>query len=111
MFKVVALYQNIQDQTKFKEYYETEVLPAFFQVEGVIRIKLTSLLPGVQPFPEEMKGIQLMIETYFESREVVGKFLNSAKGAKFLSKIINYDSGEVGLFISNEKVFEKGDNI
>lgn len=105
MIKTVGIYRNIQDPKAFEEYYITNVMPRLLRFPGVIRMKITSLQSVTQTQPKGMEGIQLIIETYYQSQDVLEELINTAEGQEIIRLITNNPVGELASFFGKEKVF------
>lgn len=105
MVKTVGIYKDIKDPEKFEKYYIQNVMPRLLQFPGVIRMKITSLRSAVSEQPKEFEGIHLIIETYYQSQEVLEKLMNSPEGQEIIRLITNNPNGKLGSFFGKEKIF------
>ncbi|SHE69302.1 conserved hypothetical protein [Seinonella peptonophila] len=105
MYKTVGVYRNIKDVKAFEEYYVNEVMPRFLRLPGVIRMEITSLFDVTEQQPNGMENIQLLVETYYESKKAVQYVLSSSIGKDIAKKIMENPTGEVASFVGREKVF------
>lgn len=105
MVKTVGIYKNIKDPESFEQYYIKNVLPRLLQFPGVIRMKITSLKSITDQQPEGLEKVQLIIETYYQSQEVIEDLLTTPEGQEIIRLITNNPNGELGSFFGREKIF------
>jgi len=105
MVKTVGIYKDIKDPDAFEKYYIQNVMPRLLQHPGVIRMRITSLRNAVNPQQEDFEGIQLIIETYYQSHEVLEELMNSPEGEEIIRLITNNPNGKLGSFFGKEKIF------
>lgn len=105
MVKTVGIYKNIKDINSFERYYIDKVMPKLLQFPGVIRMRITSLKNATNEQPEGLDNVQLIIETYYQSQDVLEELLQSPDGQEIIQLITNNPTGDVGSFFGKEKIF------
>lgn len=87
MNKTITMFKNIKDLNSFLNFYLNEILPILHTLPGILysdMIKTEQISPEV---PEQITGIQVIIETYFESKEALVHMLESEIGMLVMKKI------------------------
>lgn len=103
MFKTVGIYKDLEDPEEFQKYYMNEIMPRMLTLPGVVKMKITSLKntnPNEQP--PELRGIQLIIETYYESPHFIKNNAMTPKGKKLIQLFSHNYRENMGAFIASE---------
>lgn len=87
MIKTITMFRRVENIEELLNYYIREIFPLLHTIPGVIYsdiIKLESMSPD---FPEEIGGIEVVMETYFESQQALTNMLESSEGMEVMKKI------------------------
>lgn len=104
MVKVINIFRKIENLDSFEEHFFSDLLPAILNSPGILGIKVTSIKPMSQELSQDVEGIQLIIENYYESQEAIDKTVHSEIG----QQLMEYASklpGELSVFVGQEKIF------
>lgn len=103
--KIVDIYSGISDPETFESYYRNEIAPIFLSFDGVNAIRLNQLQHAAEHQPEELKDIQLIVETFYESFDHMRSIFASPRGKK-LSQMLNHNQyRKLVSYIGTEKTF------
>lgn len=103
MIKTVSIYTDIEDVEKFQKTYMEEIMPKVLELPGVIKMNVTSLImQNPEDQPEKLRGVQFIIETYYESLEVVHEIAYSSTGQELLQLLSDKFKGHMGGFFGKE---------
>lgn len=73
------------------------------QAPGVSHVNITSVMPMSQENVEEYAGMQVIIETHYESYDYLRDTINSELGQKIIVAASQIPSGKISLFMGKEK--------
>jgi uncharacterized protein (TIGR02118 family) len=101
MIKVFGIYKNIKDMNAFLKFYTNLLIPKINKLPGVIGsniIKVSSISPEVS---QELDGIEMIFETYYESMEAATQVLSSPEGLEISRLLEENGNGELYIYLGN----------
>lgn len=102
MIKSIAVYKGITDMEEFIKHLHENICSRFLQFPGVIGMNITKVQEMDSKVPQDFQGMQIIIETYFESPQVVDNVFHTKQGAEILQQIHNVPSGSMSVFFGEE---------
>lgn len=108
MIKLIGIFRKIEDMEAFKEQFFRDWLPKMLQVSGVIGVKISTMLPMSSNLAQDVEGIQLVIESCFESKEAIDRIVYSGV-AQSLLETVSQLPGELSVYIGQEKTYSLAD--
>jgi hypothetical protein len=109
MFKTVTIFKNIKDMVAFQKHYVENLFPGLNNVPGITHTDVISLFQSSPVVSEELKGIQLLIETHFESEEIMNSYLVSQEAQDLMIIANQYSDCELYFFLGKGKRFHHTD--
>jgi hypothetical protein len=96
MIKTTTFYRNIEDPDSFQAFYDS-IFPEIHQFPGIIETKITRI------YDENEDGIQLILDTLFESEAAMHRVLATPKAAELMNKVNNSFVADFYWFITQEQ--------
>ncbi|MCH5585099.1 hypothetical protein MK805_08960 [Shimazuella sp. AN120528] len=99
MYKTIAIFKNIEDLGTFHSQYLELLLPRINNLPGSICTDITTvstLMTG-----DELGELQYMVETHFESLEIMNEVLSSPKISQFLTRWLEETPADISYFTGN----------
>lgn len=87
MHKTITMFRKVKDLNELINFYLQEIFPLLHQLPGILYSDVIPIQPMSPDFPEDLEGIQVMMETYFESQEALVNMVESEEGLAVLQKI------------------------
>ena len=103
MIKSIAIYRNIVDFNAFLRHLYSQILPKFLDFPGVKGTNVTRLYEMNTQVKQDIQGVQIYIEVWYDSMEVIDQIFNTPEGHKILDSIYNVPSGDLSVFIGEER--------
>lgn len=76
LIKTVSIYRNVDNPELFEKFYIKVVFPRLHKIPGVLYTDVTKVvLVSEEKVSENFKGTELILETYFESYQVLESIL------------------------------------
>lgn len=101
MIKSISMFSEVEDLEEFEEFYVKNVCKAHLSLPGVLSVKISSVHQTTEA-SQKYNGVQVMIETYYESPEIMHQILQSDDAQKIFEMVSNLPSGNMSSFFSNE---------
>lgn len=108
MVKTYNIIRKVEDSTEFEEFFLGKVLPLIFKTKSR-QVKVTKVVPLMKKQDEMLEGIQYIIESYYDSLEVVDETVHSEEGLEVM-KASSQMPGELSVFIAQEKFIQSPKN-
>ncbi|WP_028776466.1 hypothetical protein [Shimazuella kribbensis] len=105
MIKTLTIFKNIEDLNALLKFYTEEVYPAIHKIPGIICTDLTSISHISPDISKELNGIELIMETHFESEEAMQRLVFSDLGNGIMMKTTQVTPCEVSVLMGKEKRF------
>lgn len=105
MIRLLSIFRNIKDVKKVLNFYTEEIFPILHQLPGVIGTDLHSVSEVSQEFPQELDGVQLIFETYFETYEIFAEMLVSSEGIEIMNLMEKNKIGDYYIYWTKVKRF------
>ncbi|MBD1373616.1 EthD family reductase [Hazenella sp. IB182357] len=107
MIKTTALYKDISNQEEFIQFYTETFLPHLMSVPGVVKVKMTRLVPS--PFENKISENEaqyfLQCETYYESAEAFEQALKTPEGIEAAQCILEVASHFMTTYVGDETTY------
>lgn len=87
MIKTITMFKKVKDLESLLNYYINDILPILHSIPGVLYTDIVKVQEMSSDCPEDIEGIQVIMETFFESQEAVAKMLESPSGMAIMKKI------------------------
>lgn len=87
MIKTITIFKKVKDFDALLNYYLNDIFPILQTVPGVFYTDIIKVEQMSPDCPEELKDLQIIMETYFESQVALGNMLESDKGMEIMKKI------------------------
>lgn len=87
MVKTITMFRKVKDFDALLNYYINDIFSILHTVPGVLYSDIIKVQEMSPDCPEDLEGIQVIMETYFESQEALSKMLESAAGMAIMQKI------------------------
>ncbi len=104
MVKVYYIFREIDDLADFKENFFRTLLPMMLQAPGSLGVKITTMLPMSSDMSQDVKGVQMVAESIFETQVAVDQVVTSQVGQK-LMETANQLPGELSIYMGEEKTY------
>lgn len=101
MVKTFNIIRKVDDPNSFEAYFIENILPFIFKTAS-IQVKVTKVIPLSRTKGQSIEGIQFIIESYYESLEVIDQTVHSKAGHELMEKS-TIMPGELSVFIGQEK--------
>jgi hypothetical protein len=105
MIKSVTIFKNIGDLNALLRFYAEEIFPTIHELPGVICTDITSISQVSPDIAQDLDGIEVIMETHFESKEAMDKLIFSSTGSDLMIRATQVTPCEVSFFIGREKRF------
>jgi hypothetical protein len=107
MIKSITVFKNIEDVNALLKHYVEVIFPIMHKIPGVIGTVVTSVTQVTPDVAQDLDGVQLIMETHFESEEAMNALVFSTEGHD-LMKIAGISTPcELSFFTGKEKRFSK----
>jgi hypothetical protein len=113
MVKLITVFKNIGDLDALLKHYTEEIYPVIHKMPGIICTDVTIISHISPDISKELRGIELIMETHFESEEVIQGLIFSDLGSEIMTRATKVTPCEVSLFTGKVKRFtgEMTDNL
>lgn len=101
MIKSISVFSDIEDIQVFEDFFVKKICSILLPIPGVLHINVSSIFPTTEA-EQKYNGIQLIIETYWESQEIMHQILQSPDGQKLLELVSDLPSGNLSSFFGKE---------
>jgi hypothetical protein len=106
MIKSVIVYKNVENSDTFKQYYLNEILPRVKNITGIIGINITNILQQIQEdVIPSIRGIQFIIELYFESEQTMKEIAHTPECQELMSIMKEKAPGEVTSLLGQQNTY------
>jgi hypothetical protein len=106
MVKSITIFRSVGDVQALLKFYVEVALPTIHALPGVICTDITSVVSPVSAdVAQDLDGIQVIMETHFESVEAMNKLLFSADTQKLMQMAGEVTPCELTILLGNEKRF------
>ena len=109
MVKTISFVTNLEDIEDFEKHFCENVCPLILQTYGVVGVRVTSLFQMSLKIAQPVKGVQLMVEVYYESMEALNRTINSNEGQQLFELVTHFKTGQISIFVGKEKNFYPSD--
>jgi heme-degrading monooxygenase HmoA len=96
MIKTTTFYRNIEDPDSFQAFYDS-IFPEIHQLPGIIETKVTRI------YDENEDGIQLILDTLFESEAAMQRVLATPKASELMKMVNDSSVADFYWFIAQEQ--------
>jgi hypothetical protein len=104
LIKSVTVFRKIDDIEAFERFYTKVVFPRLHKMPGVLYTDVTRIaVLSEEKMSPDLKGIEFIVETYFESYESMQLIFSTPEGLEMMQIIEDYSPGEFSVFIGNKK--------
>ncbi|TCS93588.1 hypothetical protein [Hazenella coriacea] len=103
--KTVEIYSGISHLETFEKYYKNEIAPKFLSTNGVKGVRLNQLQHAAEQQPAELRDIQLIAETFYESFDHVRSLFASSRGKQLSQLLADNKHGKLASYLGTEKTF------
>ncbi len=101
LVKTFNIIRKVDDPNSFEAYFIENILPLIFKTAS-LQVKITKVIPLSRTKGQTIEGIQFIIESYYDSLEVIDQTVHSKAGQKLMEKSATMP-GELSVFIGQEK--------
>lgn len=106
LIKSVSIFRNIDDIESFERFYKKVIFPRLHKMPGVIYTDVTQIaVLSEEKVAADLKGIEFIVETYFESYEAMQLIFSTPEGLEMMQIIEDYSPGELSVFVGNNTRF------
>lgn len=106
LIKTVSIFKNVDDVELFEQFYKKVIFPRLHKIPGVLYTEVTKIVSlSDEKVSESLKGIEFIIETYFESYHVLESIFLTPEGHELMQIIEDHSPGEMSAFVGNKKNF------
>jgi hypothetical protein len=105
MIKTITIFKKVQDLDALLNFYIQVIFPAIHKLPGVICTDITSVHEVSPDISQELKGIQVIMETHFESEEAMQALVFSKEGYELMAQAGEITPCQISFFVGNEKRF------
>lgn len=105
MIKTITVFKNIGNVVALQKFFVEEVFPHIHSLPGVICTDITSVHHVSQDISGELVGLQLIMETHFESEEAMQRLVFSEQGNSLMARSREVTPCEISFFLGQEKRF------
>ncbi|MXQ52165.1 hypothetical protein [Shimazuella alba] len=99
MIKTTSIFRNINDLDSFQTFYEN-IFPKIHQLPGIVETNITRV------DEQNVAGIQLIIDTFYESEAAMQNVLVSSEAQALMNQIAQSNIAEFYFFIGEEQYID-----
>jgi hypothetical protein len=99
MIKTTSIFRNIEDPDSFQTFYEN-IFPEIHQIPGIVETNITRI------DEQNVAGIQLIIDTFYESEAAMQNVLVSSDAQILMNQVVQSSVAEFYFFIGEEQYID-----
>lgn len=90
----------------FEQFYKKVIFPRLHKMPGVLYSDVTRIVTlSDDKVAEGLKGVEFILETYFESYQVLESIFTTPEGLELMQIIEDHSPGELSVFVGNKQRF------
>lgn len=105
MIKTITIFKKIKDPDALLKFYIETIFPTIHKIPGVICTDITKVFDVSPDVAQDLKGLEMIMETHFESEEVMNGLVFSKEGYELMSKASEVSGCELSFFVGKERRF------
>lgn len=106
MIKSVSIFKNVDNVELFEQFYKKVIFPRLHKMPGVLYSDVTRIVTlSDDKVAEGLKGVEFILETYFESYQVLESIFTTPEGLELMQIIEDHSPGELSVFVGNKQRF------
>ncbi|MCH5585281.1 hypothetical protein MK805_09900 [Shimazuella sp. AN120528] len=105
MIKTITMFKKIENVDALLKFYIETIFPTIHQIPGVLCTDITKVYDVSPDIDQDVKGLDIIMETHFESEEVMNGLVFSKEGYELMSKATQVSGCEISFFVGKEKRF------
>lgn len=105
MIKSITIFKNIENPIALLDFYVHQIFPVIHKIPGVLCTDVTRVNRVSPDISQDLDGIEIIMETHFESEEAMQRLIFSPEGMELMQKAGQITSCEVSFFNGHEKRF------
>jgi hypothetical protein len=105
MIKTITIFKKIGNVDALLKFYIETIFPTIHKIPGVLCTDITKVYDVSPDVDQDLKGLEIIMETHFESEEVMRGLVFSKEGYELMSKAGEVSSCEISFFVGKEKRF------
>lgn len=106
MIKSVSIFKNVDNVELFEQFYKKVIFPRLHKMQGVLYSDVTRIVTlSDDKVAEGLKGVEFILETYFESYQVLESIFTTPEGLELMQIIEDHSPGELSVFVGNKQRF------
>lgn len=104
LFKVVCLYQDIQDEEEFLRYKDEYALPKFLKIPGIVKVTFSHCQKFHNALERDELSINYMAELYFANKQSFAYALETEYTKEIIQEFLKNSSNFTTLLLADEEL-------
>jgi hypothetical protein len=105
MIKTVTIFKKVGNVDALLQFYIEVIFPKIHEIPGVVCTDITSVYEASPDVAQDLVGVQVIMETHFESVETMNALVFSNEGYELMAKANEITPCEISFFVGKEKRF------
>jgi hypothetical protein len=105
MIKTITIFKKVGNVDALLQFYIEVIFPKIHEIPGVVCTDITSVYESSPDVAQDLVGVQVIMETHFESVETMNALVFSNEGYELMAKATEITPCEISFFVGKEKRF------